>query len=87
MKVVILAGGYGTRLSEYTKKVPKPMVKIKGKPIIFHIMSHYARHGFKDFIIAAGYKNEAIKSYFKKKLYDWNVKIVNTGKKTMNGGR
>ncbi len=87
MKVVILAGGLGTRLSEYTKTIPKPMVKIKGKPIIFHIMSHYARHGFKDFIIAAGYKNEAIKSYFKKKLYDWNVKIVNTGKKTMTGGR
>ena len=87
MKVVILAGGLGTRLSEYTKTIPKPMVKIKGKPIIFHIMSHYARHGFNDFIIAAGYKNEAIKSYFKKKLYDWNVKIVNTGKKTMTGGR
>ena len=52
MKIVILAGGLGTRISEYTKTTPKPMIKIKGKPIIFHIMKHYAKYGFKDFYIA-----------------------------------
>ena len=56
MKVVILAGGLGSRLSEYTKKIPKPMVKIRKVPIILHIMKHYANFGFKDFYIAAGYK-------------------------------
>lgn len=64
MKVVILAGGFGTRLSEYTKLVPKPMVEIGGKPILLHIMNHYARYGYKEFIIALGYKGEVIKHYF-----------------------
>jgi glucose-1-phosphate cytidylyltransferase len=64
MKVVILAGGFGTRLSEYTKLVPKPMVEIGGKPILWHIMNHYARFGYKEFIIALGYKGEVIKNYF-----------------------
>jgi glucose-1-phosphate cytidylyltransferase len=87
MKVVILAGGFGTRLSEYTKTIPKPMVKVGGKPIIFQIMKLYAKYGFNDFYIALGYKGEVIKSFFKKKFYDWNVTLVNTGKKTMTGGR
>ena len=56
MKVVILAGGYGTRLSEYTKDIPKPLVIINGKPIIVHIIKHYKKYGFKDFYIATGYK-------------------------------
>ena len=56
MKVVILAGGFGTRLSEYTKVVPKPMVKINKKPIILYIMEHFARYGHKDFYIALGIK-------------------------------
>ena len=56
MKVVILAGGKGSRLSEYTKKIPKPMVTIKDIPIIVHIMRIYAKFGYKDFIIAAGFK-------------------------------
>lgn len=64
MKVVILAGGFGTRLSEYTKLIPKPMVEIGGKPILWHIMNHYAHYGYKDFIIALGYKGEVIKDYF-----------------------
>ena len=64
MKVVILAGGFGTRLSEYTKLVPKPMVEIGNKPILWHIMNHYARFGYKEFIIALGYKGEVIKNYF-----------------------
>ena len=64
MKVVILAGGFGTRLSEYTKLIPKPMVEVGGKPILWHIMNHYARYGYKDFVIALGYKGEVIKNYF-----------------------
>jgi len=87
MKVVILAGGLGTRISEYTKTVPKPMIKINNKPIIFHIMKHYSDYGFKDFYIAAGYKKKIIKDYFQKKINDWNVKVIDTGQKTMTGGR
>ena len=87
MKVVILAGGLGTRISEYTKTVPKPMIKINNKPIIFHIMKHYSNYGFKDFYIAAGYKKKIIKDYFKKKFYDWKVNVIDTGQKTMTGGR
>ena len=64
MKIVILAGGYGTRLAEYTDRVPKPMVNIGGKPILWHIMKSYAKYGFNDFIIALGYKSEIIKEYF-----------------------
>ena len=87
MKVVILAGGMGTRLSEYTKSIPKPMVKINNVPIIIHIMKHYAKYGFKDFLIATGYKSKIIQNFFKRKILDWNIKIVNTGKNTMTGGR
>lgn len=64
MKVVILAGGYGTRLSEHTDRIPKPMVTIGGLPIIWHIMNHYASYGFNDFYLALGYKSEVIKEYF-----------------------
>lgn len=63
-KVVILAGGRGTRLSEETHAIPKPMVSIGGRPIIWHIMKHYARYGFRDFVIACGYKGYIIKEYF-----------------------
>ena len=87
MKVVILAGGLGTRISEYTKTIPKPMIKINNKPIIYHIMKHYSNYGFKDFYIAAGYKKKIIKKYFKKKFYDWKVNVIDTGQKTMTGGR
>jgi len=64
MKVVILAGGKGTRLAEETSTRPKPMVEIGGKPMVWHIMKMYASHGFKDFLIACGYKGELIKEYF-----------------------
>ena len=64
MKVVILAGGFGTRLSEYTESIPKPMVAVGGKPILWHIMNTYATFGHKDFYIALGYKAEIIKEYF-----------------------
>lgn len=63
-KVVILAGGLGTRLSEETKLVPKPMVEIGGKPILWHIMKIYSHYGFNDFIILTGYKSHVIKDYF-----------------------
>ncbi len=69
MKVVILAGGKGTRLLEFTKKIPKPMVPVKKKPILIHIMSHYAKYGFKNFIIATGFKHKVIKSFFFKKKF------------------
>ena len=87
MKVVILAGGFGTRISEYTKSIPKPMIKIRGIPILVHIMKHYAKFGFNDFYIALGYKGNVIKNYFKKKKFDWNVNLIDTGKNTMTGGR
>src|SRR5579885_2330205 len=65
MRVVILAGGRGTRLAEETGYRPKPMVDIGGKPILWHIMRFYASHGFTDFLIACGYKGEMIKEYFR----------------------
>ncbi len=87
MKVVILAGGKGTRLAEFTKKIPKPMVKIKSKPMIYYIMSIFAKYGYKDFIIAAGYKQNYIKRYFKQKKFGWKIKVINTGLNSMTGGR
>ena len=87
MKVVLLAGGFGSRLSEYTKTIPKPMIDIGGKPMILHIMKLYAKYGFKDFYIALGYKGEIIKKFFNKKFFDWNINLIETGKKTMTGGR
>lgn len=64
MKVVILAGGYGTRISEETHSVPKPMIEIGGKPVLWHIMKLYSQHGFNEFIILCGYKGYVIKEYF-----------------------
>ena len=87
MKVVILAGGMGTRISEYTKTIPKPMIKVGNKPIIYHIMKHYSKYGYKNFYIALGYKGHVIKKYFRKKFFDWNINLIETGKNTMTGGR
>ena len=87
MKVVILAGGLGTRLSEYTHSIPKPMIDINRKPMIYHIMKHYANYGFKDFYLALGYKGNVIKKFFKKNSFGWNIHLVDTGKNTMTGGR
>jgi len=87
MKIVILAGGLGTRISEYTKIIPKPMIKVCKKPIIYFIMKHYANYGFKDFYIALGYKGHIIKKYFEKNNFGWNINLIDTGQKTMTGGR
>ena len=87
MKVILLAGGFGTRLSEYTDTIPKPMVEIGGKPILWHIMNFYAQYNHKNFIIALGYKGEIIKKYFSKKFDDWKIELIDTGEKTMTGGR
>ncbi len=87
MKVVILAGGFGTRLSEYTDSIPKPMVPIGDKPIIEHIMNIYAGYGHKEFYIALGYKGEIIKQYFKNFKKDWTINLIDTGADTFTGGR
>ena len=87
MKVVILAGGLGTRISEYTRNIPKPMIKIKGQPILLRIMKHYYKFGFNDFYIASGYKGKIIKNYFKNKKFNFKVNIIDTGLRTMTGGR
>ena len=109
MKVVILAGGLGTRLSEETSLKPKPMVEIGGKPILWHIMKMYSHHGVNEFIICCGYKGYLIKEYFanyflhtsdvtfdmkknkmevhQKRAEPWKVTLVDTGDKTMTGGR
>lgn len=109
MKVILLAGGFGTRLSEYTDVLPKPMVRIGDKPILWHVMQIYARFGLKDFYVALGYKADLIKDYFLNyralnanfsvelgtgvmnshtiDKVDWRVTLVDTGIKTMTGGR
>jgi len=109
MKVAILAGGMGTRLSELTEIIPKPMVQIGGNPILWHIVQIYNSYGFSDFIVALGYKSSFIKKYFlsHKKVTqiihknkneidvtiknnigeNINIKLVETGKYTMTGGR
>ncbi len=109
MKVVILAGGFGTRLAEITDLKPKPMVEVGGRPILWHIMKHYSHYGFKEFFIALGYKGEVIKRHFvdysslsgnltvnlssggvqirNRECEDWVVHLVDTGLKTLTGGR
>jgi glucose-1-phosphate cytidylyltransferase len=109
MKLIILAGGLGTRLSEETESKPKPMVKIGGRPILWHIMKIYSAHGINDFIICCGYKSHVIKEYFQnyflhmsdvtfdmkknemqvhnKRAENWKVTLIDTGEKTMTGGR
>ena len=88
MKLVIFAGGLGTRISEETDYIPKPMVKIGGKPILWHIIKYYSVFGFTEFIICGGYKINFIKDFFKKKINNsWNVKVINTGKSSNTGER
>jgi glucose-1-phosphate cytidylyltransferase len=87
MKVIILAGGLGTRISEETADKPKPMVLIAGKPMLWHIMSIFAEQGFSDFIVAIGYKGEVISHWVESIDTTWNITIVDTGLKTQTGGR
>jgi len=78
MQVVILCGGKGTRLSEYTEEIPKPLVEVGNKPILYHLMSMYARAGHKEFILCLGYKGEKIEEYFKNSK-DWSIEFVHSG--------
>ena len=87
MKVIILAGGFGTRLSEYTNTIPKPMIQVGNKPILHHIMQFYANFGHTDFYVALGYKGEVIKKYFSNIDSDWNINLIDTGTNSMTGGR
>jgi glucose-1-phosphate cytidylyltransferase len=109
MKAIILAGGFGTRLSEETETIPKPMIEIGGKPLLWHLMRFFSHYEVNDFIVALGYKNEVIKRYFlqypqlqsdlkidlssgeveaeENSSENWRIELVNTGAKTMTGGR
>ena len=99
MKVAILAGGFGTRISEYTKTIPKPMVKIGKFPILTHIINLYLKFGYKDFYILCGYKSNVIKKYFKNfkkinqsfkfilKRKECTITLINSGSHAMTGGR
>ena len=88
MKLVIFAGGLGTRISEETDYIPKPMVKIGNMPILWHIIKYYSVFGFSEFIICGGYKISFIKNFFKKNINrSWNIKVVNTGKSSNTGER
>ena len=88
MKVVILAGGLGTRISEESDTQPKPMIKIGGMPVLLHIMKIYSYYKINEFIICLGYKGDVIKKFFSN--YDsapWSVQLIDTGLDTMTGGR
>ena len=87
MKIVILCGGRGSRLGGETDLLPKPMVKIGNKPILLHIMNLYKKAGFNDFILAVGYKGKVIFDYFKKNNFNYKVKVIDTGLKSLTGGR
>lgn len=87
MKVIILAGGLGTRISEETETKPKPMVLLDSKPILWHLMSIYAKQGFDDFVIAAGYKSEVIQEWVTSTHFEWDIKVLETGLHTQTGGR
>jgi glucose-1-phosphate cytidylyltransferase len=87
VRLIILAGGRGTRLAEETHLVPKPMVEIKGKPILWHIMNIFAKQGFQDFLISTGYLSEVIESWAQNANEPWNIETIFTGLDTQTGGR
>ena len=87
MKAIILAGGLGTRISEETNDKPKPMVEIAGKPMLWHIMSIFAKQGITEFVVAAGYKAEVIGNWVQTVKEPWKIKALDTGLNTQTGGR
>ena len=88
MKAVILAGGYGTRISEESDLKPKPMIEIGGKPILWHILKIYSNYNINEFVICCGYIGEKIKEYFDKlDSTPWDIQLADTGLDTMTGGR
>jgi glucose-1-phosphate cytidylyltransferase len=87
MKVIILAGGLGTRISEETMDKPKPMVAINGKPLLWHLMNIFAIQGFNDFVIALGYRGEVISDWVKNLKENWKISCLETGEETQTGGR
>ena len=88
MKAVILAGGYGTRISEESHLKPKPMIEIGEKPILWHILKTYSSYDINEFVICCGYKGEQIKEYFTNfNSETWDIELVDTGLDTMTGGR
>lgn len=86
MKVVILCGGKGNRLREKTEHLPKPLIEIGGKPVLWHVMKIYSSQGFNDFILCLGYRGAKIKEYFKG-CSQWNIVFAETGEDTNTGGR
>ena len=87
MKAIILAGGLGTRISEETSDKPKPMVEISGKPMLWHIMSIFAKQGVTEFVIAAGYRAEVISNWVETVKEPWRIQSLDTGLNTQTGGR
>ena len=88
MKAIILAGGYGTRISEESHLKPKPMIEIGGKPILWHILKIYSSYNINEFVICCGYKGGEIKEYFSNiDSTSWNIELIDTGLDTMTGGR
>src|SRR5690348_6585764 len=87
MKAVILAGGAGWRLGEETETRPKPMIEVGGKPLLWHIMKLYERHGITDFVVCLGYMGHVVKEFFADPGEPWNVTLADTGEATMTGAR
>lgn len=87
MKVIILAGGLGTRIAEETETKPKPMVLLDDKPILWHLMNVFASQGHKDFVIATGYKGHVIHKWVEDLNSPWNITALDTGVETLTGGR
>lgn len=90
MEVVILCGGKGTRMYPQTEEIPKPLIYVGGKPILWHIMKQYSIHGHKDFVLLLGFKGHMIKDYFDKdgnKEADWNITFLDTGLNSTKGDR
>ena len=87
MKVAILCGGKGTRLREKTDSIPKALVEVGGRPILWHIMKIYGAYGFNEFILCLGYKGQMIKDYFSDSKEQWKIDFADTGEETNTGGR